>query len=214
MMRLLGLSLILIAILTPTWAASQENKYATNIEMVEQAMRIAADSMVVVPPSGRSPDLDIEAGSGEAVWLVEGMLREKLMAAGWSVKARNAPADSGLASSAEFLFRVRIVDIGLIYARTWRRHLILGRAVERVARVSCLYDLVDRTTGSVVATAGAKAEVRDVVPASALPALSDSKYPFASPTLEKGQWDRLLEGILVLAIVGVLIYLFYSNKTA
>lgn len=206
--------MVLIAILTPAWAASQENTYATNIEMVEQAMRVAADSMAVVPPPGRSPDLDIEAGSGEAVWLVEGILREKLMAAGWNVRARGAAADSGLASSAEFLFKVRIIDIGLLYARTWRRHLILGKAVERVARVSCLYDLVDRTTRSVLVTAGAKAEVRDVVPASALPALSDSKYPFAAPTLEKGQWDRLIEGILVLTIVGVLIYLFYSNKTA
>jgi hypothetical protein len=32
--------------------------------------------------------------------------------------------------------------------------------------------------------------------------------------LEKSQWDRYIEGVLVLAIVGVLVYLFYSNKTA
>jgi hypothetical protein len=32
--------------------------------------------------------------------------------------------------------------------------------------------------------------------------------------VEKGQWDRYLEGGLVMAIIGVLIYLFYSNKTA
>lgn len=215
MMRTAFLLPLVIAILAPAWAGCGERTYATNIEMVQQAMSLAADSMVVAPPSGRNPELDIETGAGtEAVWLVEGVLREKLLTAGWNVRAPSAPADSGHASPAEFVFKVRVVDLGLLYARTWRRHLISGRVVERVARVSCLYDLIDRTTGSVVVAAGAKAEVRDIVPASALPALSDSKYAFASPALEKGQWDRLLEGFLVLAIVGVLIYLFYSNKTA
>jgi len=215
MTRWLGLSLVLIGLLRPGWAVSEERSYLTNIEMVEQAVRVAADSMVVLPPEGRSPDLEIEAGAGaEAMWLVEGVLRERLMAAGWNVKAKSAAADSVSASSAEFQLKVRIIDLGLIYARTWRRHLVFGRAVERAARVSCLYDLIDKSNGDVLVSASARAEVRDVVPASALPALSDSKYPFASPALEKGQWDRFIEGILVLAIVGVLIYLFYSNKTA
>ena len=57
-------------------------------------------------------------------------------------------------------------------------------------------------------------EAVDVVPASMLDALGSPKYPFASPKLEKGQWDRYLEGGLVIAIIGVLVYLFYSNKTA
>jgi hypothetical protein len=183
--------------------------------MVEQAVRLAADSMVVVPPPGRNPELDIEAGTGaEAAWLVETVLRQRMASAGWTVKAKSASGDSAIAPSTGFLLKVKIVDLGLLYTRTWRRHLISGRLVERVGRVSCLYDLIDRSSGSVLVTSSARAEVRDVVPASALPALSDAKYPFASPTLEKGQWDRLIEGILVLAIVGVLIYLFYSNKTA
>jgi hypothetical protein len=44
--------------------------------------------------------------------------------------------------------------------------------------------------------------------------LSDPKYAFAAPELEKGSTDKYLEGGLVLAIIGVLVYLFYSNKTA
>lgn len=215
MMKLLGLCLIFIAILMPGWALSEEPSHLTNIEMVEQAVRIAVDSMLVVPPAGRSPDLGIEAGTGaEAAWLVESVLKERLMDAGWNVKARSASADSASALPAEFQLKVRIVDLGLIYARTWRRHLVLGRRVERVARVSFLYDLVDRTSGDVLVSAGAKGEARDEVPASALRALSDAKYPFASPQLEKGQWDRVIESILVLTIVFVLIYLFYSNKAA
>ena len=86
--------------------------------------------------------------------------------------------------------------------------------VERIARVSIYYELIDEADGRIVTSSNARSETRDVVPASLLPELSDSRYGFATPEVEKTQWDRYLEGGLVLAIVGVLVYLFYSNKTA
>jgi len=206
--------LVTIAILCPGWARSQDQTYPTNIEMLEQAIGIAADSMALVPPEGGALDVKITAG-GEGAWLLESVLRSKLVAGGWSVKEAGGRDSLAVAvPAAEFQLQVRLVDLGVIYARTWRKHLLFGRLVERVARVSFMYDLVDQTDNSVLASSAAKSEVRDVVPASALGSLSDPKYPFASPALEKGQWDRFIEGTLVLAIVGVLVYLFYSNKTA
>jgi len=207
------LCLIVIGILCPAWLYSQENHFPTNIEMLEQAAGIAADSMALVPPQSGALDLKTTPGGVEGGWLVEGVLRNKLVAAGWSVSDASAK-DSLLVSPAEFQLRIRLIEVGLLYPRTWRRHFFFGRQVERVGRVSFMYDLVDQTDSNVLASGTTRGEVTDVVPASVLPAVSDSKYAFASPALEKGQWDRFIEGALVLAIVGVLVYLFYSNKTA
>jgi hypothetical protein len=113
-----------------------------------------------------------------------------------------------------FLLRLRVVELGLQYGRSWRRYLFAGRVVERLARASMYYELIDRSDDRIVASSSVRSEKSDVVPASLLPTLSNSDFQFASPELERGQWDRYLEGGLVIAIIGVLIYLFYSNKTA
>jgi hypothetical protein len=214
-MRLWTCVVAVVALAALCWTAAGQEIYPTNIEMVEQAVRAAADSMEVVPVPGRAADLAIDAGTGsEAAWLVDNVLTSQLIAEGWNVRAKGSDKDSTLVAPAEFVLKLRISELGMIYARSWRRHLLMGRVVERVARVTVFYDLIDRTSGSVVVASSARAEARDVVPASALRQLADAKYPFASPVLEKSQWDRYIEGGLVLAIVGVLVYLFYSNKTA
>jgi hypothetical protein len=191
-----------------------EKAYPTNIELLEQAVAAAVGQMDVVPPDGRSPDLEIDAITGsEGAWLVEDALKGRLIATGWKVKARAATPDT-TALSSDFLLKTRVTDLGLIYGRSWKRYLVTGKMVERIARVSISYDLVDRTGGNVVVSSSSNREVRDKVPASKLASLGDPKYGFASPALEKSQWDRYVEGTLVLAIVGILVYLFYSNKTA
>jgi hypothetical protein len=195
-------------------ASSGERTYPTNIELVEQAIKIAADSMKLTPPAGGGSEIEIEISApSDAAWLIENVLKEKLIGAGWNLKARPDSTDS-VAMDTGFALRMRIVDLGLIYGKSWRRYLVVGKRVQRIARASVFYDLVDRSQGVVLASSDVNGEVRDVVPSSALPSLADSKYGFASPTLDKSQWDRYVEGGLVLAIVGVLIYLFYSNKTA
>jgi hypothetical protein len=214
-MRLWTSVLTVIALAGFHSACFGQQAYPTNIEMVERAVRAAVDSMDVAPVPGRPADLAVEAGSGsDAAWLVDNVLTSRLIEAGWNVRAKASEKDSSLVAGPGYVLKLRIGELGLIYARSWRRHILFGKAVERVARVSFFYDLVDRTDGSVVRASSARAEVRDVVSASALRALTDPKYPFASPVLEKSQWDRYIEGVLVLAIVGVLVYLFYSNKTA
>ena len=113
-----------------------------------------------------------------------------------------------------YMLKLKIIDLELVYGRSWRRFVLVGKIIERIARVSIYYQLVDRSSERTLASSNARSEIRDRVPASMLPLLSNTEYGFASPEVEKGQWDRYLEGGLVIAIVGVLIYLFYSNKTA
>jgi hypothetical protein len=177
-----------------------DDTYPTNLELVERAVRAAVDSMDVAPPGSGRPYLQIEAGTGED--------------ASWRVQAGEDDPAEDPAQETSYLLSLRITDLELNYGRSWRRYVLVGKIIERIARVSFYYELVKRSDGQVLASSNARAEVRDNVPASMVPLLSDSEHGFAAPEMEKGQWDRYLEGGLVIAIIGVLIYLFYSNKTA
>ena len=199
-----------------------EEEYPTNLELVERALRIAADSMDVRPPAGTDTYLEIDAGTGsEAAWLLDSVLKEELLDRGWRIRAgtdeeADTSAGAGIAAleSGGFLLRLRIVDLGLKYGRSWRRYLLGGKVVERIARASIFYELIEQSSDQVLVSSDVDGMVSDVVPASQLSTLSNSKYSFASPELEKSRWDKYLEGGLVIAIIGVLVYLFYSNKTA
>jgi hypothetical protein len=199
-----------------------EEDFPTNLELVERAVRMAADSMDVSPPAGTDAVLKINAGTGsDAAWLLESVLKDELLDRGWRIRAgagEEADTSAGSANAAAenggFLLRLRIVDLGLKYGRSWRRYLLGGKVVERIARVSIYYELIDLTSDQVMESSDVEGLVSDVVPASRLSTLSNSKYAFASPELEKSRWDKYLEGGLVIAIIGVLVYLFYSNKTA
>lgn len=194
--------------------AAEDQRYPTNLELIGQAVRKAADSMEIAPPSGATHQLAVDAGQGsDASWLLDSVLKEHLLGLGWGIQADSRKADSAVADDG-FLLKMRIADLGLQYTRSWRRYVLGGKVVERVARVSLYYELIDLADDRVVVSSNVGSEAVDVVPASRLSALSNSKYSFASPQLEKGQWDRYLEGGLVIAIIGVLVYLFYSNKTA
>jgi hypothetical protein len=205
----------ILAIALPTLGTCGD-EYPTNLELIEQAVRMASQSMDVQPPADNSGYLVVEAGTGsEAAWLLDSVLKGELLGMGWRIKSVvSAKNDSTAVDEGDFLLRLRIVELGLKYGRSWRRYLLGGKVVERIARASLYYELIDQANDQVLASAGVDGEASDVVPASRLSTLSNPNYSFASPELEKSRWDRYLEGGLVVAIIGVLVYLFYSNKTA
>ena len=210
----IGIHGIALFCLAAACVAAEDHMYPTNLELIGQAVMEAAESMEIAPPAGSGSVLEIQVGQGsEAAWLLESVLKEYLLALGWRIRVNSEDSDSSLADDG-YLLQMRVADLGLQYGRSWRRYLLGGKVVERVARVSLYYELIDLADGSVEVSSNANSEVVDVVPASMLPTLSSAKYPFASPELAKSQWDRYLEGGLVVAIIGVLVYLFYSNKTA
>jgi hypothetical protein len=199
----------------PLFSFAQDRDHPTNLELIEEALVSAVDSMDVPrsDPGAETLDLRVEAG-GDADWLLDSVLKKRLIALGWEIKVGKAHGDTVVPGNTDFLLSVRVVDLGIKYGPVWRRFMFGGKKVNRLARASLLYELINKNSGAVVLSGDARSEASDVVPASMLSVLSDPKYSFASPELEKTQWDRYLEGGLVLAIVGVLVYLFYSNKTA
>jgi nucleotide-binding universal stress UspA family protein len=211
-LSLAGLLLVLIPLLAS--AALSDEAYRTNLELVEAAAIAAFDSVRVPAPPAADSDIEIVVEAGHpGDWLVKRILNERMIERGWDIKVMGGSGDSAAAAT-PYVLNVKIVQLDLVYGKQWRRYIIASRVVERVARASFHLELVNRLEGKIVESTRTRSEARDVVPAGALATLSDSKYSFASPQLEKGSTDKYLEGGLVLAIIGVLVYLFYSNKTA
>lgn len=214
-MRKAQMGLLVVAVMMLVSICLADDQHPTNLELVESTLRDAVDSMKLAPPGTGMPEIRIPAaGGGEASWLLESVLKEKLLALGWRIRSAGKGAGADSIPADGYVLRVQVIDLGMKYGQTRRKFLLVGKLVERIARVSIYYELVDDVSDRVVVSSNVKSERKDVVPASLLPVLSDSKYDFASPELEKGQWDKYLEGGLVIAIIGVLVYLFYSNKTA
>jgi hypothetical protein len=205
---------VIVLVCLAAACVAEDAPYPTNLELIGRAVMQAAESMDISPPPGPGTPLKIEVGQGsEATWLLDSVMKEHLLALGWHIRAYSDEADTS-APGEGYLLQMQVADLGLQYSRSWRRYLLGGKVVERVARVSLYYELINLADDRVEVSSNAGSEAVDVVPASMLPALSSAKYSFASPELEKSQWDRYLEGGLVVAIIGVLVYLFYSNKTA
>ncbi len=214
MARLFSVGSLLIVLAAAAPAACSDDAYPTNVKLVEAAVEAAFDSVNIAVPPVPESDIEIVIEAGHpGDWLVEDVLSKRVISRGWDVRVRSAGADS-VAVRTPFALKVRIIHLDLVYARQWRRYIIASKVVERAARASFHIDLVDRDRGVLLESTSTSAEVRDVVPAGAIELLTDPKYSFAAPELEKANTDKYLEGGLVLAIIGVLIYLFYSNKTA
>lgn len=215
MKRLSLLGFLLVFALLSAQAVQAEEEYASNLELVERAAVAALDSVRVEAPPVPDSDIEILIEEGHpGGWLVERIMKERMIDRGWDIKVTEQGADSAATGKTPYVLKIKIVQLDLVYGKQWRRYIIASKVVERVARASFHLELVDRVAGEIMASESTRGEVRDVVPAGALDVLSDSKYAFASPELEEGNADKYLEGGLVLAIIGVLVYLFYSNKTA
>jgi hypothetical protein len=215
MARLNSAGLLFVLVCLAASGARGDEPVATNLELVEEAARAAVDSAHISSPPTPGSDIDVVIDAGNpGAWLVQKIVNERLIDRGWDIRAAEGHSDSILVIDTPYMLRLKIVQLDLVYGRQWRRYVIGSKMVERVARASLYAELVDTVEGKIVESRRARAEVRDVVPASDLAVLSDSKYAFASPELEEGKADKYLEGGLVLAIIGVLVYLFYSNKTA
>ena len=58
----------------------------------------------------------------------------------------------------------------------------------------------------------AKSEIADFVPKSRIEVLQSSSYDFADTELEEKNWAKFVEPIIVSAVLGSLIYIFFTNR--
>ena len=197
----------------PSSQRSDQGEHSTNLRLLKSTLEEAIeevcdrlssyefDTFCLEPPS----DLD-------GRWLVDQVLTECLLDRGYRVIFPDSLSTeaAALCSQAGSL-RYRIVHLNLNYASCRRKHLFGPRLVKREVLLDVMFRL-SRATGEVVWADEIKRTGGDWIPSRVLPQAEQASPPFLSPRLETDGWGRLAEPVLLTAVVGGLIYLFYSTQ--
>jgi len=154
-----------------------------------------------------------QQGTGDASWLVQSIVLEKLTDLGHSVKTGGMPSVTEEEGRPAYEISYRIVSCEVSYPRAWREWLVGTKKVERRAQVDLHFQVLD-VSRSIIWAGSARRERRDIVLGSRLPELATAGQAFTSPSAEPAGWDKVLEPLVVAGIVGGLIYLFYTSRTA
>jgi len=110
--------------------------------------------------------------------------------------------------------RLRVVDLGLKYTGTHRTRPFFGqKKVERYATANLQAELRDPTGDLVQWTGNGDAARIDEVPKDALPILEGQHYPFTPPALPPHSAGKIIEPIVVTAVIVGLVFLFVSNRS-
>ena len=151
--------------------------------------------------SGRAPH--------EANWIAEAVIADALMELGIPVTAgtkRSSSNPSGIR------LEYRILELGTEFTGQGRRGWIGRRYVDRLVRAKLSLQITDSETGQVLWRKERGLEVADRFPKRALPEVRSGTYPFTAAALKESDLSRIIEPVIVSAVVGWLTYLFFSNR--
>lgn len=186
---------------------SSENTHDAN-ELVEEVLLEELTRRGVHVRRGVSDSIRYEARvslAGDSVSSAE----DSLSPAKWISSAEDSvstPDDVPMALS------YRIQYVGIEYMGHRRKRIWGEKWEDRLARAELALQLVDRSDGRVVAFQEVKGQVQDQFPRRFLDYVESTDYTFALSTLNTQSWTRFLEPIIVSAVVGGLVYLFYSSR--
>lgn len=145
-----------------------------------------------------------------AGWLLEDELVSYLVSSDYPVALPSAAPSLNLQES-NFLF-YRIIDMTLTYPQVRRKGFLGTRILTRTAKLNLSFRLEDGATGKVLWSQKGKEEQSDQIKRSQVASVNNKTYPFLSPSLPDDPQSRLLEPVLLVAVTGGLIYLFFANR--
>ena len=197
------LLILLLGLAAPAPAAPVLTNMDLVVGTVEQAVdqalaqletqALARDQLLLVAPQGKHA----------ATWLVDHLLAEGLLARGFAVTLDSSAAPAGTPR-----LSYRILDLGVIgRANLW------GSQFHRESRASLVLQLSGSATGAPLDWQSEVAgHLADRVPKDRLPVLQDSAYDFAKVEVQRQSWGKFVEPVIVSAVLGGLIHLFFSNR--
>jgi hypothetical protein len=175
------------------------------------------------PPGGAPPTLSqlgqqVAQGGGDstAVAIPDSIARLGPLGTGSAPPhtpgAGTAPVAPAVPVDAEL--RLRIVELGIKYTGTHRTRPVFGsKEVDRCAQASIYAELRDPSGDLVHWTGNGEATRIDAVPKDALGILEGQHYPFTPPVLPTHSSGKILEPIIVTAVIVGLVFLFVSNRS-
>ena len=176
-------------------------------EVTEEVMAEAVARMGL--PEGSRIHLR-QVDTHDASWLIKSILLEELTSRGHVVKAGLMAAAEEPEDAYEIAYRIVYCQTSL--PRSWREWVVGARKFERRTAVDIRFELSD-STKAIVWAGGVQRERREIIPGGRLSDLEAPGQAFASPQVEPGGWDKIVEPVIVAGIVGGLIYLFYTSRS-
>ena len=137
----------------------------------------------------------------EANWLVSHILADRLIGKGFEVY-RNVSPD-GCYEKLSY----RVAEL-VLYAKGNLR----GGNVSRTARVEVAMRLTTGSTDSLLWRDETSVTLRDDLPPNALQIVQNDEYSFAKFDVAEQSWNRFVQPVIVSSVLGVLVYLFFSNR--
>lgn len=106
----------------------------------------------------------------------------------------------------------RVPVFRLSYPKVYRSHLIGGKKVKREANLRVHAKLI-ADDGDVLWIGDSSAEFSDQFPHGDLSRIQEGSYEFVNPEMPGSGWGKLVEPVLVSAIIVGMVYLFFSNQS-
>jgi hypothetical protein len=180
-------------------------------ELLQDLITEALDGMRL---AGGSEIYISQIGTHDGSWLVESVLVEELTKRGHVVMTGGMPGgEPQVGEPNRYQISYRIVSGGVTYARVWREWYVGAKKVERRADADIHFQLSD-TSNAIIWADEITRQRREIIPGGRIEELGTPGQSFATPEVEEGGWDKILEPLVVAAIVGGLIYLFYTSRSS
>jgi len=202
------LNILLIFLISLRSAPVPASPETTNFDALLSLMARALDPVVdSLEPCKDSGDIVISPkGDHKANWFVESSLLKQLTEKGFSVVPSNSTVDG-----CRYMLSYKILELGVSYLGN--HGLWDSSEIRRLSKVNISFELHDLNSGEVVWVKEVNDQLLDSFGKEKLELVESSAYGFTSSKLEGGNiLGRILEPIVVSAVVGWVIYLFYTTK--
>ena len=205
---LLALVAVAIAVL-PATAVYAEDPPPTNLDMMTKLGTQVVEYIVgKIEPDVKGVRLDIvPAASSEEYQLLDDIFTRLLEERGIDTVHRKQ-TDESSAYALEF----KVPVFRLTYPKVYRSYLIGGKKVKREANIKVNAKLVS-DTGDVVWIGESAAKDADQFSHGELARIQEGSYEFVKPDMPGSGWGKVVEPVLVSAIIVGMVYLFFSNQS-
>jgi hypothetical protein len=181
----------------------------TNLDlMMELGTQVVDEIIGNIGADVRGVRLEIvPAASTEEYQVLDDIFTNLLESRGIDTAYRTSQDDPSL-YSLEF----KVPVFRLTYPKVYRSYLIGGKKVKREANLRVNAKLVS-DTGDVIWIGESSAEKKDQFPHGDLARIQEGSYEFVKPEMPGSGWGKVVEPVLVSAIIVGMVYLFFSNQS-
>lgn len=207
MKTLLG-TILVLALAGPARAQVKTNLDLASEVAEEVVVQLLADLPAI--PTRRGVLLQ-QAGKEEIYSFLANVFTSILTHDGIKVYSGKNGSDSS--STHPLRLRFQALKFNLSYPKIYRSYLVGGRKVKRRVEMRLFAELSDPDSGVILGVAQAERDYQDQFPYQMISRVEEGLFDFTKPPRRGKKWSRVIEPMVVGAIVVGLIYLFYSNQS-